>query len=200
MNAGNVLPFRFRDNSRRDLTVNLQVPVPSPAQPQADEYFFPVNRQILIPQRSSLITRELMEEQISLLSRKEIEWKHARVAGSKIQLMWGPPYGDALPPDFLLITDQKNILRAYVRQDADFDCKIRQGTFFGVQCEKAAASNISKFMYETIAEPDLPEAIAEVEHQLSFVPRNQEVKRYRNRLPEKKIFLRYERWKQSRKS
>jgi hypothetical protein len=55
-------------------------------------------------------------------------------------------------------------------------------------------------MYETIAEPDLPEAIAEVEHQLSFVSRNQEVGRHRNRLPEKKIFLRYERWKQSRKS
>ena len=65
-------------------------------------------------------------------------------------------------------------------------------------CEKAASANLGRLMRLVVPEEHVAEAVREIEHQLSFVSREQPREHLRDRYPERVVFTQFEAWKRSR--
>jgi len=163
-----------------------------------EEDVIPKNRRVLLPARSAIITGLVLKEQLEHFSRREWGWKRIRLGEFKIEMKWDPSYGEhGEIPDFLITHDSRGIRRVYVSQDSNWLSKIRKASLFEIQCEKCAAANVKRLQLQTVPAIHIPDYVAEIEHQLDFVSREQEIKGHPGRLPVRSVFLRFEQWKQS---
>jgi hypothetical protein len=182
--------------------VNLPAARPAPVEEnEKDLDRFPADRRVIMPARSCLVSTELMQEQIAMFSKREYQWKRATIGEFSLNFnFWSAHHSEEGLPRFLRITESSQILRVYGREDVYQKRPRGDGTLFGAECEIAAASNFNRIRNGTITPEKLPEVIAEIENQLNYVPREQPVKKYKNRSPVKKIFMRYEAWKKAQEA